>query len=76
MTHFSISEKVTSNLVDITAICGITLVKLPVIIQAIVAALVGGTLVIKNVYDILNKREDLRKKQIENEKDSRIIKTL
>lgn len=69
----SISERVTSNLVDLATICGITLVKLPVIIQAVVAGLVGGTLVVKNIYDILNKREDLRKKQLENEKDSRII---
>lgn len=76
MTHFHVSERVTSNLVDIAAICGITLVKLPVLVQAVVAALVGGTLVVKNVYDILNKREDLRKKQKENEEDSRIIKEI
>ena len=73
MTHFHISEKVTSNLVDLAAICGITLVKLPVIIQALVAGLVGGTLVVKNVYDILNKREELKKAKHENEKNSRII---
>jgi hypothetical protein len=67
--QFNITEKVTSNLVDLAAICGITLVKLPAILQATVAVGVGVTLIIKNFYDILKKKEELKLTKLENEKN-------
>lgn len=71
-----ISERVTSNLVDVAAICGITLVKLPTIVHALVALGVGLTLIVKNVFDILKKKEEYRHQKMINDKheeDSRII---
>ena len=74
--QFNITEKVTSNLVDLAAICGITLVKLPLILQATVAVGVGVTLIIKNFYDILKKKEELKKAKRDNEQSTRIIKKI
>lgn len=71
--QFNITEKVTSNLVDLMAIWGITWVTLPNFLQALVAVGVGTTLIIKNTYDILKKREELKKARLENEKSNRII---
>lgn len=74
--QFNITEKVTSNLVDLAAICGITLVKLPLILQATVAVGVGVTLIIKNFYDILKKKEELKQAKRDNEQSTRIIKKI
>lgn len=71
--YISISEKTSDTLIDLAAIIGVGLASWGNMIHIIIASLVGLTLIVKNFYDILIKREEKRKIKIENDKNQKSI---
>lgn len=71
MLNFNITEKVSSNAIDAAAILGISLTSLDMYVKILIASLIGISLVVKNVYDILIRRKQLKK--LEDEQKIKII---
>jgi hypothetical protein len=71
--QISISDKAVDTCVDLATIIGVGIAGWGNTVHVVIASLVGVTLIIKNFYDILIKREEKRRIQIENKKNEKNI---
>jgi hypothetical protein len=71
--NIDFSGKTHDTIVDVVTILGISVAGWGNLIHILIAALVGITLIVKNVYDILIKREERRKIKRENESNEKNI---
>jgi hypothetical protein len=73
--YIELSEKTHDTLIDLATIVGVGLASWGNTLHIMIASIVGITLIIKNIYDILIKRQEKRKLERENnEKDTHISK--
>lgn len=69
--YFELSDKTHDTLIDLATIISVGIAGWGNTAHVIIASVVGLTLIVKNIYDILIKRQEKIKLQHENEKHAK-----